>query len=170
MVTSHPMDDLFDVLIESGEISPTVRQSLPSTPVTASISTLPVSSALSRPPPQVQVAPPTPTLDPALTPDPIPIPVTLASDRQLEAFLEDTLAGVAEGAGPQTLHCPLLDSPMEDTLPLCPAFELQDGGEDMDWLELPTTVGPGEVLGPDSPLGILSSDLLDGHGFQLHWD
>lgn len=154
MVTSHPMDDLFDVLIESGEISPTVRQSLPSTPVTASISTLPVSSALSRPPPQVQVAPPTPTLDPALTPDPIPIPVTLASDRQLEAFLEDTLAGVAEGAGPQTLHCPLLDSPMED----------------MDWLELPTTVGPGEVLGPDSPLGILSSDLLDGHGFQLHWD
>ncbi|XP_035254950.1 myocardin-related transcription factor B isoform X3 [Anguilla anguilla] len=170
MVTSHPMDDLFDVLIESGEISPTVRQSLPSTPVTASISTLPISSALSRPPPQVQVAPPTPTLDPALTADPIPIPVTLASDRQLEAFLEDTLAGVAEGAGPQTLHCPLLDSPMEDALPLCPAFELQDGGEDMDWLELPTAVGPGEVLGPDSPLGILSSDLLDGHGFHLHWD
>ncbi|KAG5832202.1 hypothetical protein ANANG_G00288590 [Anguilla anguilla] len=170
MVTSHPMDDLFDVLIESGEISPTVRQSLPSTPVTASISTLPISSALSRPPPQVQVAPPTPTLDPALTADPIPIPVTLASDRQLEAFLEDTLAGVAEGAGATDAALPAAGLPMEDALPLCPAFELQDGGEDMDWLELPTAVGPGEVLGPDSPLGILSSDLLDGHGFHLHWD
>ncbi|XP_061080305.1 myocardin-related transcription factor B isoform X1 [Conger conger] len=173
IVTSQPMDDLFDILIESGEISPTVRHSLPSTPVTASISTLPINSALSRPPPHVQVAPPTPALHSALTPDPRstpPTPVTLAADQQLQAFLEDTLSGRAEGAGPQTLHCPMLDSPMEDAPPLCPAFQLQVGGMDMEWLELPTAAGPGGVLGPVSPLGILSPDLLDGHGFQLHWD
>ncbi|KAJ8344979.1 hypothetical protein SKAU_G00291720 [Synaphobranchus kaupii] len=161
MLTSQPMDDLFDILIESGEISPSLRQCLPSTPVTASISTLPVSSALSRPPPQVQVAPPTPTLDSALTPDPSPTLVTLASDRQLEAFLEDTLAGGAEGAGPQALRCPLLDSPMEDALPLCPAFELQVGRMDMEWLDLPAPAGPGGALGPVNLLGILSPNLLE---------
>ncbi|TNN04100.1 hypothetical protein fugu_001129 [Takifugu bimaculatus] len=60
--TSQQMDDLFDILIESGEITPFVQQdpslSLSKTlPVTANITTLPVNTVLSRPPPQIQVAP-----------------------------------------------------------------------------------------------------------------
>uniref|UniRef100_A0A8C8HSC1 SAP domain-containing protein n=1 Tax=Oncorhynchus tshawytscha TaxID=74940 RepID=A0A8C8HSC1_ONCTS len=67
--TSQHMDDLFDVLIESGEISPFIRQdpSFPDKllPVTASVTTLPFNTVLSRPPPQILVArPPAPTLNP----------------------------------------------------------------------------------------------------------
>ncbi|CDQ71895.1 unnamed protein product [Oncorhynchus mykiss] len=55
--TSQHMDDLFDVLIESGEISPFIRQdpSFPDKllPVTASVTTLPFNTVLSRPPPQI---------------------------------------------------------------------------------------------------------------------
>ncbi|KAJ8363859.1 hypothetical protein SKAU_G00126900 [Synaphobranchus kaupii] len=111
--TSQQMDDLFDILIESGEIPPFIRQDTPSSakmsPVTASITTLPVNTVLSRPPPQVQVAPP-----PSLGLDAVPSLATLASDNQLEAFLEGTLSGDGE---PRTLglmeelHCQLLDQP-----------------------------------------------------------
>ncbi|KPP77204.1 MKL/myocardin-like protein 2-like, partial [Scleropages formosus] len=135
--TSQQMDDLFDILIESGEISPFIRQDLPpltkTLPVTASITTLPINTVLSRPPPQVQVAPP-----PSLTLDSTPSLATLASDNQLEAFLEGTLSGEPE---PRTLgladelHCQLLDnphSPMDtselpfiDPTPPC-SFDLHD--------------------------------------------
>ncbi|KAJ8251186.1 hypothetical protein GJAV_G00218250 [Gymnothorax javanicus] len=169
------MDDLFDLLIESGEISPSVRYRQPSTAI---ISTLPVCSALSRPPRQIHLAPPTPTLhspltpDPRLTPKPIPIPVVLPSEKQLEVFLEETLSGRA-GAGAQTLHCPLLDSPVEDVPSLGPEFELHAGRMGMEWMELPMMDGHREALGPDSllPVSILPADLLDVQGFlsfQLH--
>ncbi|XP_036386212.1 myocardin-related transcription factor B isoform X2 [Megalops cyprinoides] len=173
--TSQQMDDLFDILIESGEISPFIRQDTPSSakmlPVTASITTLPVNTVLSRPPPQVQVAPP-----PCLTLDPTPSLATLASDNQLEAFLEGTLSADPE---PRTLglmeelHCQLLDQPHSpmDTSDLSfsdPAptssFDLHDAALDnMEWLDL-TMPGPAGGL---NPLGI-SSDFLDTH--DLHWD
>ncbi|KAG7459412.1 hypothetical protein MATL_G00210400 [Megalops atlanticus] len=183
--TSQQMDDLFDILIESGEISPFVSQGLPSPAVTASVTTLPVSTALSRPPPQVQVAPqPAPTLDPMLSRDPTPSLVALASDRQLEAFLEDTLSAEP---GPQALrligglHCPLLDSAMDtselsaaDPLPSHAAFDVSDGRlEGMEWLDLTAPTGPGGSLNPLGgllPATVFSSDLLDSHDLPLHWD
>uniref|UniRef100_A0A8C9RPW4 Myocardin related transcription factor B n=1 Tax=Scleropages formosus TaxID=113540 RepID=A0A8C9RPW4_SCLFO len=175
--TSQQMDDLFDILIESGEISPFIRQDLPpltkTLPVTASITTLPINTVLSRPPPQVQVAPP-----PSLTLDSTPSLATLASDNQLEAFLEGTLSGEPE---PRTLgladelHCQLLDnphSPMDtselpfiDPTPPC-SFDLHDTALDnMEWLDL-TMPGPAGGL---TALG-MSTDLLDTHDLQLHWD
>ncbi|XP_063076645.1 myocardin-related transcription factor B isoform X1 [Engraulis encrasicolus] len=59
--TSQQMDDLFDILIESGEILPFSPHEPPTAkllPVTASVTTLPVNTALSRPPAHVQLAPP----------------------------------------------------------------------------------------------------------------
>lgn len=169
--TSQHMDDLFDVLIESGEISPLIRQDPLSLekllPVTASVTMLPVNTALSRPPPQVQVAHP---------PEPLPSLVALATDHQLEALLEGTLSGVAE---PHTLrlmeelHSQLLEqphSPMDtDELAFSDSpphsLHLHDTNLDnMEWLDL-TAPGP---AGISATAGVFSSDFLDSH--DLHWD
>ncbi|XP_061606365.1 myocardin-related transcription factor B isoform X4 [Phyllopteryx taeniolatus] len=57
---SQQMDDLFDILIESGEMSPFLKPDPPDpnkrVPVTPSVTLLPVNTVLSRPPPRVQVA------------------------------------------------------------------------------------------------------------------
>ncbi|XP_019731436.1 myocardin-related transcription factor B isoform X3 [Hippocampus comes] len=57
---SQQMDDLFDILIESGEMSPFLKPDPPDAnkrlPVTPSVTLLPVNTVLSRPPPCVQVA------------------------------------------------------------------------------------------------------------------
>lgn len=183
--TSQHMDDLFDVLIESGEISPFIRQDPPSLnklrPVTANVTTLPINTVLSRPPPQIQVAqPPAPTLaaPPSL--------VTLATDNQLEAFLEGTLAAVEE---PQTLrlmeelHSHLLEhpnSPMESmelgfnhSTPPSSSFQLTDTNLDnMEWLDLtmPGPVGGLTTLGLSAPTGVFSTDFLDSPDLQLQWE
>ncbi|XP_058626600.1 myocardin-related transcription factor B isoform X2 [Onychostoma macrolepis] len=169
--TSQHMDDLFDVLIESGEISPLSRQD-PSLdkllPVTANITTLPINTVLSRPPPQIHVA---------LTPNQIQAPppkmVALASDNQLEALLED--------AEPRTLrlmeelknqllerpHSPMDTSDLTFTDTPPSALPLQDAGLDnMEWLDL-TIPGP---AGISSPTAVFSSDFLDSTDLQLHWD
>ncbi|MBN3303857.1 MKL2 protein, partial [Amia calva] len=184
--TSQQMDDLFAILIESGEISPFIREDPPQSakmmPVTASITTLPINTVLSRPPPQVQVAPP-----PSLV-DPTPSLASLASDNQLEAFLEGTLGGDAvtrprdELSLIEELHCQLLDqphSPMDTSElhfsdgPPAPSFDLHDTNLDnMEWLDL-TMPGPAGGLNPlgISPGGgVFSSDFLDAHDLQLHWD
>ncbi|XP_059386761.1 myocardin-related transcription factor B isoform X3 [Carassius carassius] len=179
--TSQQMDDLFDILIESGEITPFSQQdpSVPKMmPVTASITTLPINTALSRPPAQVQMAPP-----PALMLEPMPSLASLDSDNQLEALLEGTLVGDGE---PEQRTLGLLEelqnqmleqpnSPMDTSElgfsdPPAPSsslsFSLQDTGLDnMEWLDL-TMPGP---IGGLNPLGI-TSEFLDTHDLQLHWD
>uniref|UniRef100_A0A672PR61 Myocardin related transcription factor B n=1 Tax=Sinocyclocheilus grahami TaxID=75366 RepID=A0A672PR61_SINGR len=169
--TSQHMDDLFDVLIESGEISPLSRQD-PSLdkllPVTANITTLPINTVLSRPPPQIHVA-----RTPNQTQVPPPNMVALASDNQLEALLED--------AEPRTLrlmeelknqllersHSPMDTSDLTFTDTPPSALPLQDAGLDnMEWLDL-TIPGP---AGISSPTAVFSSDFLDSTDLQLHWD
>uniref|UniRef100_A0A1A7YRX1 MKL/myocardin-like 2 n=1 Tax=Iconisemion striatum TaxID=60296 RepID=A0A1A7YRX1_9TELE len=185
--TSQHMDDLFDILIESGEITPFIQQEPPvplskAHPVTANISTLPVNTALSRPPPQIQLAPPFTLgslISPALTP--------LVTDNQLEAFLERTLAETPSVSDPRTqglmeeLQAQLVDqqpySPMDTSdLSFCdsssPPSSLNMGLSDsaldnMEWLDL--TMPPGSVGAPLTPLGI-PTDFLDSHDLQLHWD
>ncbi|XP_030255981.1 myocardin-related transcription factor B isoform X2 [Sparus aurata] len=187
--TSQHMDDLFDILIESGEITPFIQQepsvSLTKTlPVTANITTLPVNTALSRPPPQIQVAPP-PTLSPIIGQS-LPSLSSLATDNQLEAFLEGTLADTPPASDPRTqvlmeeLQAQLIDqqpySPMDTSdLSFCDSSSppsslnmgLSDPGLDnMEWLDLTMPPGPGGAL---TPLGI-PTDFLDSHDLQLHWD
>ncbi|XP_039644205.1 myocardin-related transcription factor B isoform X2 [Perca fluviatilis] len=186
--TSQQMDDLFDILIQSGEITPFIQQdphvSLTKTiPVTASISTLPVNTALSRPPPQIQVAPP-PTLSPIMDHG-LPSLSSLATDNQLEAFLENTLAETAPASDPRTqglmeeLQAQLMEqqpySPMDTSdLSFCDSSSpsslnmgLSDPGLDnMEWLDLTMPPGPAGAL---TPLGI-PTDFLDTQDLQLHWD
>ncbi|XP_018541012.1 myocardin-related transcription factor B isoform X1 [Lates calcarifer] len=187
--TSQQMDDLFDILIESGEITPFIQQDPPvslnkTLPVTASITTLPVSTALSRPPPQIHLAPP-PTLSPAVDPS-LHSLSSLATDNQLEAFLEGTLAETSPVSDPRTqglmeeLQAQLMEqqpySPMDTSdLSFCdsssPPSSLNMGLSDpaldnMEWLDLTMPPGPAGVL---TPLGI-PTDFLDTHDLQLHWD
>ncbi|XP_044033420.1 myocardin-related transcription factor B isoform X2 [Siniperca chuatsi] len=187
--TSQQMDDLFDILIESGEITPFIQQdpsvSLTKTvPVTANITTLPVSTALSRPPPQIQVAPP-PILSPLIGHS-LPSLSSLATDNQLEAFLERTLADTSPVSDPRTqglmeeLQAQLMEqqpySPMDTSdLSFCDSSSppsslnmgLSDPGLDnMEWLDLTMPPGPAGAL---TPLGI-PTDFLDTHDLQLHWD
>lgn len=177
--TSQQMDDLFDILIESGEIAPFAQQdspvSLKTLPVTASITTLPVNTVLSRPPPQVQLAPP-PTLNLLMDGG----MAGLSSDNQLEALLEGTLDSSASDPRTQglmeELQAQLMEqqpySPM-DTSDLSfsssPPSSLHMGLSDpaldnMEWLDLTMPPGPAGLLTPLS----MPSDFLDSH--DLHWD
>ena len=151
-------------------------------PITASITTLPVNTVLSRPPPPIHMAPP-PTL--SLTVDPsLQSLSSLATDNQLEAFLEGTLAGTSPASDLRTqglieeLQAQLMEqhtySPMDTSdLSFCdsssppPSFNmgLSDPALDnMEWLDLTMPPGPGGAL---TPLGI-PTDFLDSH--DLHWD
>ncbi|XP_024140418.1 myocardin-related transcription factor B isoform X2 [Oryzias melastigma] len=185
VATSQHMDDLFDILIESGEIIPFMQQDPPAPlnktlpAVTASVTTLPVNTVLSRPPPQIQTAPP-PTLS-SLNPS-LPPLSSLATDNQLEAFL----AGTPPASDPRTqglmeeLQAQLMEqqpySPMDTSdLSFCdsssPPSSLHMGLSDpaldnMEWLDLTMPPGPGGSL---TPLGI-PADFLDSHDLQLHWD
>nr|XP_020476014.1 MKL/myocardin-like protein 2 [Monopterus albus]XP_020476015.1 MKL/myocardin-like protein 2 [Monopterus albus]XP_020476016.1 MKL/myocardin-like protein 2 [Monopterus albus] len=186
--TSQQMDDLFDILIKSGEIAPFIQQGPPAPlnktlPVTANITTLPVSTALSRPPPQIQVAP-LPTFSPVIDPSLLSLS-SLATDNQLEAFLEGTLAGTPPTSDLRTpglmedLQAQLMDqqpySPMDTSdLSFCdsssPPSSLNMGLSDpaldnMEWLDLTMPPGPAGAL---TPLG-MPADFLDTHDL-LHWD
>uniref|UniRef100_A0A665TRQ8 SAP domain-containing protein n=1 Tax=Echeneis naucrates TaxID=173247 RepID=A0A665TRQ8_ECHNA len=187
--TSQQMDDLFDILIESGEIPPFIQQDAPvslnkTVPVTANITTLPVITALSRPPPQIHLAPP-PSLSPVIDPS-LSSLSSLATDNQLEAFLEGTLADTSTVSDPRTqglmeeLQAQLMEqqpySPMDTSdLSFCDSssppsslnMALSDPTLDnMEWLDLTMPPGPAGAL---TPLGI-PSDFLDTHDLQLHWD
>ncbi|KAM7387066.1 hypothetical protein PAMA_009608 [Pampus argenteus] len=173
---SQQMDDLFDVLIESGEISPFIKQDRPSPdkplPVTASVTTLPINTVLSRPPPLVQVAQlPAAPLDPSSS-----LPV-LTPDTQLETLLDGTLGSDTETQTlklMEELHSPLVPMEVdfhENAQPS--ALNLHNNNMDnIDWLDL-TLSEPAEGVNPldmSAPVGVFSTDFLDSHELHLNWD
>ncbi|CAO2601767.1 Myocardin-related transcription factor A [Lemmus lemmus] len=184
--SSQQMDDLFDILIQSGEISAYFKEqpSLPGKekppPAAACGSLLTPQPSPSNELPQAAPPPGSPTLP-----------------GRLEDFLESStglplLTSGHEGPEPLSLiddlHSQMLSSsaildhppsPM-DTSDLHFASEpssgmgldLADGHLDsMDWLEL-SSGGPVLSLAPLSTAApsLFSTDFLDGHDLQLHWD
>ncbi|XP_026696783.1 myocardin-related transcription factor A isoform X2 [Athene cunicularia] len=179
--SSQQMDDLFDILIESGEISADFKDQ---------------SSPAGKEPP----------VAPACSPPPgshhsseLAVPVSLGQPvpvGRLEDFLESStglplLTAGHDGPEPLSLiddlHSEMLSSsaildhppsPM-DTSELHFAHEPSGGIaldlaeanlDSMDWLELPG--GPVMSLAPLSTAApsLFSTDFLDGHDLQLHWD
>ncbi|XP_047233190.1 myocardin-related transcription factor B [Girardinichthys multiradiatus] len=182
--TSQHMDDLFDILVESGEIPPFLHQDPPGPlnrthPVTASITNLPVNTALSRSPPQIQLAPPA-ALSATNSPGLAGLP-PLVTDNQLEAFLERTLAETPPASDPRTrglmeeLQGHLVDQqsfiPMDTSdmsfhdssaYPASLNLALFDPNLDnMEWLDL--------TAGPSSPPGF-PTEFLEAQDMQLHFD
>ncbi|XP_066869502.1 myocardin-related transcription factor B isoform X7 [Kogia breviceps] len=193
---SQQMDDLFDILIKSGEISLPIKEE-PSPiskmrPVTASITTMPVSTVVSRPPPQVQMAPPI-SLEPMSS-------LSASLENQLEAFLDGTLPSASEIAPLQSSsedrepfsliedlqndllsHSGVLDhshSPMETSEAQfaastpCLSLDLSDSNLDnMEWLDI-TMPGTSSGLTPLSTTApsMFSADFLDPQDLPLPWD
>ncbi|XP_062036738.1 myocardin-related transcription factor B isoform X2 [Lepus europaeus] len=187
---SQQMDDLFDILIRSGEISLPIKEE-PSPiskmrPVTASITTMPVNTVVSRPPPQVQMAPPV-SLEPLSS-------LSASLENQLEAFLDGTLPSANEIASLQSssedresfsliedLHTDLLEhshSPMETSEAQfaagtpCLSLDLSDSNLDnMEWLDI-TMPGTSSGLTPLSATApsMFSADFLDPQDLPLPWD
>ncbi|XP_028914323.1 myocardin-related transcription factor B isoform X2 [Ornithorhynchus anatinus] len=202
--TSHPevsnahsqqMDDLFDILIKSGEISFPIKEE-PSPiskmrPVTANITTMPVNTVVSRPPPEVQMAPPN-SLEQMNS-------LSISLENQLEAFLDGTLPSAGE-IPPLTSnsedrdfsliedlqndllnHSGMLDhshSPMETSEAQfaannsCLSLDLPDPNLDnMEWLDItmPNSSAGLTPLSSAAP-SVFSTDFLDAHDLQLHWD
>ncbi|XP_038639261.1 myocardin-related transcription factor A-like [Scyliorhinus canicula] len=187
---SQQMDDLFDILIESGEISPNVKD---------------VSTSLSTPSPG-NISPTLALSPPAAGKTPLPSPQLLmepisdsqSSDREsrLEDFLVSTtgvplLSVDHDGTEPLSLiddlHNQMLSSssilehphsPMDTTDMHFTAdsssltLDLADTNLDnMEWLDL--TMGTSSVgLAPLSSVtsSVFSTDFLDSHDLQLHWD
>ncbi|XP_047569366.1 myocardin-related transcription factor B isoform X3 [Lutra lutra] len=192
---SQQMDDLFDILIKSGEISLPIKEE-PSPiskmrPVTASITTMPVNTAVSRPPPQVQMAPPI-SLEPMSS-------LSASLENQLEALLDGTfpsaneiapLPSSSEDREPFSLiedlqndllsHSSVLDhshSPMETSEAQfaastpCLSLDLSDSNLDnMEWLDItmPNTSGL-TPLSTTTP-SMFSADFLDPQDLPLPWD
>ncbi|XP_054877521.1 myocardin-related transcription factor B [Poeciliopsis prolifica] len=154
---SQEMDDLFDVLIESGEISPLIRQDPPSLekplPVTASVTTLPINTVLTRPPPLVQVAQ-------------LPGVLLSSTGKNLETLLGDTEAQRLKLM--EELSSPLVEMEMNFSENLPPSgVNLQSTSVDsMDWLDLTLSV-PSEGI---NPLNMSVPDFLDSHELSLNWD
>lgn len=195
-VHSQQMDDLFDILIKSGEISFPIKEK-PSPiskmkPVTASITTMPVNTVVSRPPPQVQIAPPV-SLEPVNS-------LSASLENQLEAFLDGALPsandvaplqGSSEDREPLSLiedlqndllsHSSMLyqsHSPMETSEAQfvsgtpCLSLDLSDPNLDnMEWLDItmPTTSSGLTPLTTTSP-SMFSADFLDPQDLPLPWD
>ncbi|XP_051994651.1 myocardin-related transcription factor B isoform X2 [Xyrauchen texanus] len=168
--TSQHMDDLFDILIESGEISPLTRHDPlleKLLPMTANITTLPINTVLSRPPPQIHMA-----HTPNLLQAPPPSLVALATDNQLEALLEDTeprTQRLMEELKNQLLepHSPMDISDLTFADRPSSTLNLQEATMDnMEWLDLTM---PG-AAGISSQAAVFSSDFLDSPDLQLHWE
>ncbi|NXG64801.1 MKL2 protein, partial [Hemiprocne comata] len=194
---SQQMDDLFDILIKSGEISLPVKEE-PSPiskmrPVTANITTMPINTVISRPPPQIQMAPPPVSLEPTTS-------LSISLENQLEALLDGTLpsgneipqlTSSNEDREPFSLiedlqndllnHSSILDhshSPMETSDPQftannsCLSLDLPDTNLDnMEWLDItmPTSSSGLTPLSSTAP-SVFSTDFLDPQDLQLHWD
>ncbi|NXI37772.1 MKL1 protein, partial [Galbula dea] len=179
--SSQQMDDLFDILIESGEISADFKEQ---------------SSPAGKEPPVAPACSPPPSSHHSSE---LVVPVSLGQPvpvGRLEDFLESStglplLTAGHDGPEPLSLiddlHSEMLSSsaildhppsPM-DTSELHFAHEPSGGIaldlaeanlDSMDWLELPG--GPVMSLAPLSTAApsLFSTDFLDGHDLQLHWD
>ncbi|XP_045410797.1 myocardin-related transcription factor A isoform X2 [Lemur catta] len=185
--SSQQMDDLFDILIQSGEISADFKEppSLPGKekpPLTTACG----SPLATQPSPSAEL--------PQAAPPP---PGSPSIPGRLEDFLESStglplLTSGHEGPEPLSLiddlHSQMLSSsaildhppsPMDTSeLHFVPepsssmGLDLADGHLDnMDWLEL-SSGGPVLSLAPLSTTApsLFSTDFLDGHDLQLHWD
>uniref|UniRef100_A0A8C5PSL4 Myocardin related transcription factor B n=1 Tax=Leptobrachium leishanense TaxID=445787 RepID=A0A8C5PSL4_9ANUR len=194
-VHSQQMDDLFDILIKSGEISPLIKEE-PSPiskmrPVTANVTTMPLNTVVSKPPPQVHVAPPL-SLEPTYS-----LGVSLES--QLEAFLDGTLPSgnnipnlESQGDDRETFsliddlhhdllqHHSILDqdsTPMETTeTPFtasgCLSLDIHDTNLDnMEWLDItmPNSASSFTPLSSTLP-SMFSTDFLDTSDLHLQWE
>uniref|UniRef100_A0A671DJB2 Myocardin related transcription factor A n=1 Tax=Rhinolophus ferrumequinum TaxID=59479 RepID=A0A671DJB2_RHIFE len=184
--SSQQMDDLFDILIQSGEISADFKEP----PSLAGKEKPPTTAACGSP--LASQSPPAAEL-PQAAPPPSGSP---ALPGRLEDFLESStglplLTGGHEGPEPLSLiddlHSQMLSSsaildhppsPMDTSElhfapePSSMGLDLADGHLDsMDWLEL-SSGGPVLSLAPLSTTGpsLFSTDFLDGHDLQLHWD
>uniref|UniRef100_A0A8B9G773 Myocardin related transcription factor B n=1 Tax=Amazona collaria TaxID=241587 RepID=A0A8B9G773_9PSIT len=194
---SQQMDDLFDILIKSGEITLPIKEE-PSPiskmrPVTANIITMPVNTVISRPPPQIQMAPPPVSLEPTTS-------LSISLENQLEALLDGTLPSgneipqltssnedresfsLMEDLQNDLLnHSSILDhshSPMETSDPQftsnnsCLSLDLPDTNLDnMEWLDItmPSSSSGLTPLSSTAP-SVFSTDFLDPQDLQLHWD
>ncbi|XP_053438644.1 myocardin-related transcription factor A isoform X3 [Nycticebus coucang] len=185
--SSQQMDDLFDILIQSGEISADFKEP-PSLPgKEKALLTAGCGSPLA--------AQPSPSTELPQAAPPPPSPTSLPG--RLEDFLESStglplLTSGHEGSEPLSLiddlHSQMLSSsaildhppsPMDTSeLHFAPepsssmGLDLADGHLDsMDWLEL-SSGGPVLSLAPLSTTApsLFSTDFLDGHDLQLHWD
>ncbi|XP_033990725.1 LOW QUALITY PROTEIN: myocardin-related transcription factor A-like [Trematomus bernacchii] len=189
-VNSQQMDDLFDILLKSGEIPGFKGHPDPSL---APLHSDPPSPASPPSPLLLHLSPPPPSL-----PSPPPPPSSSSSAR-LEDFLESStgnpLLGVEPDGGLTLIHdlhsqmlstSSILDphapSPM-DTSDL--GFSPHPAGLDfdsMDWLDISMVRGGsgggsngGEEtslapLVPHTPPSVFSTDFLDGSDLQLHWE
>ncbi|XP_055662671.1 myocardin-related transcription factor B isoform X6 [Falco peregrinus] len=194
---SQQMDDLFDILIKSGEISLPIKEE-PSPiskmrPVTANITTMPVNTVISRPPPQIQMAPPPVSLEPTTS-------LSVSLENQLEALLDETLPSgneipqltssnedresfslIEDLQNDLLNHSSILDhshSPMETSDPQfttnnsCLSLDLPDTNLDnMEWLDItmPSSSSGLTPLSSTAP-SVFSTDFLDPQDLQLHWD
>ncbi|XP_066834061.1 myocardin-related transcription factor B isoform X1 [Anser cygnoides] len=194
---SQQMDDLFDILIKSGEISLPIKEE-PSPiskmrPVTANITTMPVNTVISRPPPQIQMAPPPVSLEPTTS-------LSISLENQLEALLDGTLTSgneipqltsssedresfslIEDLQNDLLNHSSILDhshSPMETSDPQfttnnsCLSLDLPDTNLDnMEWLDItmPSSSSGLTPLSSTAP-SVFSTDFLDPQDLQLHWD
>ncbi|XP_039191463.1 myocardin-related transcription factor A isoform X3 [Crotalus tigris] len=178
--SSQQMDDLFDILIEHGEISaqfkesPSAKKDPTVTPKCLSPSSNHHSSEL-------------------CLQGPVSHPSSVNPPGRLEDFLESTtglslLTAVPDGTEPlidlyseMLSSSAILDQPSSpmDTSELHfapesaggPGLDLAEPNLDsMDWLEL--SGGPVMSLTPLSSAtpSLFSTDFLDGHDLQLHWD
>ncbi|KAM6250245.1 myocardin-related transcription factor B isoform 2-T3 [Porphyrio hochstetteri] len=194
---SQQMDDLFDILIKSGEISLPIKEE-PSPiskmrPVTANITTMPVNTVISRPPPQIQMAPPPVPLEPTTS-------LSISLENQLEALLDGTLPSgneipqltssnedresfslIEDLQNDLLNHSSILEhshSPMETSDPQfttsnsCLSLDLPDTNLDnMEWLDItmPSSSSGLTPLSSAAP-SMFSTDFLDPQDLQLHWD
>ncbi|XP_067407449.1 myocardin-related transcription factor B isoform X2 [Emydura macquarii macquarii] len=193
---SQQMDDLFDILIKSGEISLPIKEE-PSPiskmrPVTANITTMPVNTVVSRSPPQVQMAPPM-SLEPTNS-------LSISLENQLEALLDGTLPSGNEIPqltsssedresfsliedlqndllNPSNMldhaHSPMETADQQFTAnSSCLSLDLPDTNLDnMEWLDI-TMPNSSSALTPLSSTApsMFSTDFLDPQDLQLHWD
>ncbi|KAM8934496.1 myocardin-related transcription factor B isoform 1-T1 [Pelodytes ibericus] len=192
---SQQMDDLFDILIKSGEISPLIKEE-PSPiskmrPVTANVTTMPVNTVVSRPPPQVHVAPPL-SLEPTYS-------LSISLESQLEAFLDGTLPAAnniphleSQADDRETfslideLHNDLLQHPSildQDSTPMettetpftassCLSLDIHDTSLDnMEWLDITMPNSASSLTPLSSTLpSMFSTDFLDSNDLHLQWE